>query len=389
MAGTSLTVFLGVLIAMTPLGTDSWQPILPALAADLGASVGSAQLTITTFFLGLALGQFGWGPVSDRLGRKPVLLAGMILSIASAAACAASSTAVEVAAGRFVLGLGMSTGPVIGRAIVRDLHSHERAAGLLARMIVVFSIFPIAAPLLGGALLVIAGWRGVLGLYIGIFALIVAALLRLRETAPEPRASVHPAAVLRTYGSIVREPRFVIPYGTQLCSQVGIFAFVTNSGFTLIKGLGVSAASFSMMFAGVMLGQIGGAWVSSRYVGRLSMRHMLRLGCRVVSVAGIAVAALAWAGVAHWSAVILPFSAYMFGTALIMPSATAAALTPFPKSAGAASSVMGATQFIVGAMVSTVLGLLYDGTARPLASAVALAGVGSLLIEKAYVRGNG
>ena len=388
MAGTSLTVFLGVLIAMTPLGTDSWQPILPALAADLGASVGAAQLTVTTFFLGLALGQFTWGAVSDRLGRKPVLLAGLALSVLSAAACIPAASAAQVAAARFVLGLGMSTGPVIARAIVRDLHSHEQAARLLSRMVIVFSTVPIAAPLIGGGMLLIAGWQGVLWLYMGICGVLALAAFRLRETAPEPRASVHPLAILRTYASIVRERRFVVPYGTQLVSQIGIFAFVTNSAFTLVRGFGVNAGSYSMMFAGVMLGQIGGAWVSSRYVGRVSMARVLRLGCMMVAIAGIALAALAWAGVAHWMAVILPFTVYMFGTALIMPSATAAALSPFPKSAGAASSVMGATQFVVGAIVSTTLGLLYEGSARPLASAAALGGIGSLLIERRFVRGN-
>src|SRR5438552_2750190 len=114
MAGmTSLTVLLGVLIALTPLGTDSWQPILPALAA---------QLTVTTFFLGLAVGQFSWGPISDRVGRKPVLLAGLGLSVLAAGACIPATSAAQVAVARFVLGLGMSSGPVIARAIVRDLY---------------------------------------------------------------------------------------------------------------------------------------------------------------------------------------------------------------------------------------------------------------------------
>src|SRR2546423_2791339 len=151
MAGSSsLTLFLGLLVALTPLGTDSWQPILPALAADLGAPVREAQLTVTTCFIGLAIGQLAWGPISDRFGRKPVLLAGLSLACVAALGCTTAASAGEVALGRFVLGLGMSSGPVVGRAIVRDLYSHELAAGLLARMTVVFSVVPIAAPLLGG-----------------------------------------------------------------------------------------------------------------------------------------------------------------------------------------------------------------------------------------------
>lgn len=389
MAGAaSLTLLLGLLIALTPLGTDSWQPILPALAADLGASVREAQLTVTTFFAGLALGQLAWGPLSDRFGRRPALAAGLGLGFAASLACLAARSPGEVAAARFIMGLGLSTGPVIGRAIVRDLYSHERAAGLLARMVVVFSLVPITAPLVGGALLVLGGWRAVLWLYLAMCAVLLAACAKtLRETAPRPRAPVSVRALAQRYGEILSERRFLAPYGAQLLSQLGIFAFVSNSAFTLVNGLGVAAGAYSAMFATVMLGQIAGAWLSSRFVERVGLTRLLRVGTAAAATAGIAAAALAWAGAAHWLAVVLPFMAYMFGTSLILPNATAAALSPFPHSAGAASSVMGATQFAAGALVSTALGLLFDGSARPMATTAALAGVGALLIERTFIRG--
>jgi len=389
MAGiASLTLLLGLLIALTPLGTDSWQPILPALAADLGASVREAQLTVTTFFAGLALGQLAWGPLSDRFGRKPVLTAGLGLGFAASLACLVARSPEEVAAARLVMGLGLSTGPVIGRAIVRDLYAHERAARLLARMVVVFSLVPIAAPLVGGALLVAVGWRGVLWLYLAMCAaLLVFCRRTLRETAPEPRAAGGLATLARRFGEILSEPRFLAPYGAQLLSQLGIFAFVSNSAFTLVKGLGVPAGAYSAMFATVMLGQMAGAWLSSRFVERLGLARLLRAGTTAVAIGGVAAAALAWGGVAHWLAVVLPFMLYMFGTALILPNATAAALSPFPRSAGAASSLMGASQFAAGAIISSALGLAFDGSARPMASTAALAGLGALLIERTFVRG--
>jgi DHA1 family bicyclomycin/chloramphenicol resistance-like MFS transporter len=388
MAGvSSLTLLLGVLIALTPLGTDSWQPILPALAESLDAPVAAAQLTVTTFFIGLAIGQFGWGPLSDRFGRRPMLAAGLLLACLAALGCVPASSVGEVAAARFVLGLGMSSGPVIARAIVRDLHSHEKAARLMARMVVVFSVVPIAAPLLGGLALALAGWRGVLWLYGSVCgALLFAAVFSLRETVPEARGSMHPLAILRSYGAILREPRFLAPYGALLSSQVGIFAFVSASAFTLVRGFGVGALAYSVMFAGVMLGQITGAWVSSRWVVHFGLVRLLRAGALLVALSGAAAAGLAWAGIAHWSAVIVPYVVYMCGTALIMPNATAAALSPFPHSAGAASSVMGASQFAVGAVVSTLLGLLFEGTARPLTTAAALGGIGAFLIEKNFGR---
>jgi DHA1 family bicyclomycin/chloramphenicol resistance-like MFS transporter len=193
--------------------------------------------------------------------------------------------------------------------------------------------------------------------------------------------------MLRRYREILSEPRFLAPYGAQLSSQLGIFAFVSNSAFTLVNGLGVGPGAYSGMFASIMLGQITGAWLSSRLVERLGLHRLLRAGAAATALAGLGVAALAWAGVAHWLAVVAPFMLYMFGTALILPNATAAALSPFPRSAGAASSLMGASQFAAGALVSSALGALFDGSARPMASTAALAGVGAFLIERSFVRG--
>jgi DHA1 family bicyclomycin/chloramphenicol resistance-like MFS transporter len=141
------------------------------------------------------------------------------------------------------------------------------------------------------------------------------------------------------------------------------------------------------MFALVMLGQITGAWACSRLVLRLGIPRLLRLGALLMLVAGAAAALLAWGGATHWLAVTLPFMLLLFGTALIVPNATAAALTPFPAYAGAASSVIGALGFTVGAVISTLLGAAFDGSARPMAGAAALAGAGAFLAERFLIRG--
>ena len=384
----ALTILLGVLIALTPLGTDTWAPALAALGDSLGAPVRAAQLTVTAFFAGIAAGQLGWGPVSDRYGRRPCLLAGLALACAATAAGAAASGIEGVTLARFAQGLGMSCGPVIARSIVRDLHSHERAARLLSSMTIVFSVVPIAGPLVGAALLALGGWRAVLAFFALVSAaLFAAAAAGVRETAPGERASIHPLRLLAAFRGILAEPRFRAPFAAMLLGQMGIFAFVTNSAFVLIKGQGIAPGAYSLVFAGVMLGQISGAWASGQLVVRLGIARMLEAGALLVILAGGSAAALAWAGVSHWLAVLLPFMAYTGGMALITPNATASALTPFPRAAGATSSLIGATQFAVGAAVSALLGDLFDGTARPMASAAALAGVGAFLVERNFVRG--
>jgi DHA1 family bicyclomycin/chloramphenicol resistance-like MFS transporter len=381
-ASLAFTLLLGVLFALTALGTDAWLPALPVAARELGAPVAQMQLTVTTYFLGLAAGQLVWGPLSDRYGRKPVLLAGLALALFASAACAAAGSATALVLARLAQGFGMSAGPVMARTIVRDLHGQEQAARLLAHMTIVFSVIPIAAPLTGGLVLALGGWRAVFWLLGGIAALLLAAVsLRLAETAPAERPSAHPVQIARGFLAIAAERRFRASFGVMLCAQTGIFAFVSNSPFALVDGLGVAPGAFALLFALVMVGQIAGAWLSSRLVMRVGMAALMRAGVQLVFAAGLAAAVSAWAGAAHAAAVVLPFMLFLFGSALIIPNATALALQPFARTAGTAASLMGAIQFAVGALVSSALGALFDGTPRPMALVALLAGTGALLLE--------
>jgi DHA1 family bicyclomycin/chloramphenicol resistance-like MFS transporter len=387
--GSSLgfTVLLGVLIALPALGTDLYVPALPVLAQALGAHADAGQLTLTTYFVGLAAGQLLWGPLSDRFGRKPVLLAGLLIMLASSILGFFLTSIAALAGVRLAQGLGMSSGALIGRTIVRDLHSHEQAAKMLASMTIVFSVVPIGAPVAGALLAGSAGWPSVFAAMAAVALVLLMSLRSLKETAPAERRSVRPAAIVRTFIAILGDRRFLSPFAIVFCEHVGILAWVSNSAFTLVRGLGVGTFAYGLMFAFVMLGQITGAWASSRLVLRLGIARLLRLGAVLMLVSGVAAAALAWSGAGHWLAVTLPFMVLLFGTALIVPNATAAALTPFPASAGAASSVIGALGFTVGALISTVLGAAFDGTARPMASVAALAGVGAFLAERFLFRG--
>jgi DHA1 family bicyclomycin/chloramphenicol resistance-like MFS transporter len=377
-----LTLLLGALIALTPLGTDLYVPALPAIAQTLQASVERTQHTVTTFFLGLAVGQLVWGPLSDRFGRKPVLVVGIALALLASVAGAFASTVEALIWVRLAQGFGLSAGPVAARSVVRDLFAHEHAAQLLARMTIVFSVVPIVAPIAGAGLLRL-GWPAVFIALAAATVLLIAAVLRvLPETAPvAPRRPL-----VRAYGAIVREPRFGAHLLLLLCTFSGIFAFVSNSTFVLQQGLHVTPQAYALLFATVMLGQIVGAWLGSRLVMRLGIGALLRLGTRLACVAGIAALGLALARVNHWSAVVGPMAVYMFASSCIIPAATAAALSPFPRAAGATSSLIGTLQFALGAAVSGALGASFDGTAAPMALVVALGGTSALLCERFLVR---
>ena len=382
-----LTILLGVLIALPAVGTDLYVPALPEVARALGAPVAAAQFTLTTYFIGLAAGQLLWGPLSDRFGRKPVLLAGLLTMLAASLVGMFAQSVGTLAAVRLAQGLGMSSGSLIGRTIVRDLHAHEQAARLLARMTIVFSLVPMCAPLAGALLVGAFGWPSVLGGMAVVAVALLASLVALPETAPAERRSMHPVAIARTFAGILGDRRFLAPFLLILCAQIGILAWVSNSAFTLIRGLGVSTIAYGLMFALVMLGQISGSWAASRLVLPLGLGRLLRLGALLMLLGGLCGAALAWLGVAHWTAVVLPFMVLLFGTALIIPNAMAAALTPFPQAAGSASSLIGAIGFGSGAIVSTVLGAAFDGSARPIATVAALAGIGAFFLEKRLAHG--
>ena len=381
------TVLLGVLIALPALGTDLYVPALPVLAQALGAHADAAQFTLTTYFVGLAAGQLLWGPLSDRFGRKPVLFTGLLVMLASSVAALFLDSIAALAAVRLAQGLGMSSGALIGRTIVRDLHAREQAAKMLASMTVIFSIVPMAAPVAGALLAGSAGWPAVFAGMAAVALLLLFFTRSLQETAPPERRSVRPGAIVRTFAIILSDRRFLSPFALVFCAHIGILAWVSNSAFTLVRGLGVGTLAYGLMFALVMLGQITGAWACSRLVLRLGIPRLLRLGALLMLVAGAAAALLAWGGATHWLAVTLPFMLLLFGTALIVPNATAAALTPFPAYAGAASSVIGALGFTVGAVISTLLGAAFDGSARPMAGAAALAGAGAFLAERFLIRG--
>ena len=386
-ASPFLTILLGVLVGLSALGMDMFLPSVPAIARAFNVEPGSAQLAVTTYLLGLAAGQLAWGPLSDRIGRKPVLLAALAVFFAASAACAVADSLASVALLRFVQGAAMSGGPVIARSIVRDLAAHEAAAHLLGKMMVVFGFIPVLGPLVGAQLLSLAGWNGVFWFYAG-FALVLVAIvsLGLPETAPAERPAISPARIAQRYGLLLRDRRFVAPLATALSAQMGILAFVATSSLVLVQALRVTPTVFSLLFALVMIGQMTGGILGSRLVLRLGIERMVRLGTRLVLAAGALLALLVYSSVAHWSAIVLPMLVYILGAALLLPNVTAAALTPFPGMAGAASSLLGVLPFALGALVSALLGAAFDGTARPLALAVALAGASAFACERLLFR---
>ncbi len=366
---------------------DMFLPSVPVIAQTFGAEPGAAQQAVTTYLLGLAVGQLAWGPVSDRFGRRPVLLAGLGLFLLSSVFGAAANSVQQVVLLRFAQGFGMSSGPVVARSIVRDLYAREQAAHLLARMMAVFGVIPVVAPLAGGQAVALGGSPAVFWAFAAVaLALLAAVAFGLRETAPAERASIAPARIAAGYGLLIGDVRFRSALVTMLLAQLGIIAFVSGSSLAMVQALDLTPTAFSLLFAAVMLGQIAGGIIGSRLVGSLGIGRMVRLGAALTLAGGILLAAMALADLRHWSAVVVPMTIYLFGCSFMIPNATAAALSPFPKMAGAASSLLGAMPFGLGALVSAGLAGAFDGSTRPMALTICIFGIAAFVAEKHFFR---
>jgi len=217
-------------------------------------------------------------------------------------------------------------------------------------------------------------------------ALWLAVMLGLPETAPAGRQPMAVRRIAASYALLLSDRRFAAPLSVMLCAQMGIIAFVSSSALAMVQALKLTPTAFSLLFATVMLGQISGGYAGSRLVHHLGIARMVRIGTALGLGAGVVLGTLAWAGVSHWSAVVLPMLVYIFGCAFVIPNATAAALSPFPQIAGIASSLLGVLPFGLGAVVSAVLGVTFDGTTRPMTLAIAIFGLGAFVAERAFFR---
>ena len=334
-------------------------------------------MTLVVYMFGMGVSQLFVGPVSDRYGRRPVLLAGLVLFIAASLACAAARDVQTLIAARFFQALGMSAAAVVPRAVVRDLYGAEHAARVLSLIGIVLGIAPVVAPILGSHLHVWFGWQAsfVFVAAYGVLALGFAAR-RLPETLRErnPRA-LDPRVMASNFARLLASRSFVAYTLVAAFSSCGLFAFLTGSAFVFVSVMETGETGFGLMFALVMLGNITGAAIASRWVMRLGIDELIRRSTWLMLAAGSAMAGFAWARVDHPLAVVVPMFLYMVSFTSTMPQATAGALTPFPDIAGAASSLFSFCQFVFAASAALAVGTTFDGTQRPMASAIAIAAV--------------
>lgn len=373
---TVLWLIAGCLM-LQPLSTDLYLASLPHLATDFGVMPAAVQQTLSLFVIGFGTAQLVSGPLSDRYGRRPVVLWGLGVYILASLACAVAATLSLLVAARFVQAIGCCTAIVVARALIRDVYSPAEGAQMIAKASSLLSLAPLLGPVLGGYLQVWFGWRAAFFFHtlFGI-ALLALAWRLLRETNLHRNAlATQPRKLLAIYRRIAGADFFWAYALPGALSYAAIFTYISGSSFVLIKVLGVPTEIYGYCFAFGVVGYLIGTFACRRLLHHIGLARAVMVGTSLSLFAGLLFAALVLAGVHHWSVVLLCQFLTMGAHGINFPCAQSGAVAPFPREAGAAAGLLGFFTMLAALVAGTWVGMSHDGTLRPLALTSATLGV--------------
>lgn len=353
-----LAALLTTLVALGPLSTDLYLPSLPTLAEVFRTDAARVQLTLSIYLIGFAVAQLAYGALSDRFGRRPVMLGGLVLYFIASVGCAFATSIEMLIAARFLQALGACAGPVLGRAIVRDVWGPVEAVRVLAYVSGSMALAPLVGPTLGGFLTVWFGWQAnfaLLALFSGLQVAAVWLWLGESNAHPDPLAT-RPGRILANFCILLRDRNYVGYLLAMSFSYSALFAFISGSSFILIGRFGLRPEVFGMCFGLVVAGYISGSMLSGYLVRRLGGDRLLMIGGWLGALAGLAMWSLELSGMRHLAAVLVPMFAVTLSVGLVMSNAVGRALAPYSKMAGAASALMGFCQMGIAAAAGIFVG---------------------------------
>jgi MFS transporter, DHA1 family, multidrug resistance protein len=374
-----LIIITGAISAFASLSIDTYLPALPSLERVFSTTSTQVQLTLASFFVAFAMGQAFYGPIIDRFGRKRPLCAALLLYATASAGCALAWSIGVLVMMRFVQALGACAGGVIARAIVRDCFDAHETARIFSLLILVTGLSPMLAPILGGYVFVSFGWRAIFWLLSLVGMIFFAGVsLRLPETFyVDDNATLRFREVLTGYGRLFVNPHYMGYALAGAFCVAGMFAYIAGSPFVFIELFHVRPNHFGWIFGMNAFGFV----VASQFNARLVPRHgpavLLKIANRVQTIAGLVLLAAALTGAGSMAGIMVPLFVYIACIGFILPNSTALAMAPFRANAGMASALLGTVQFTLGAVASTIIGLLHNQTPIPMAGLIAVCGVTS------------
>ncbi len=376
---TLLILVLGALTAFGAMSIDMYLPAFPQIAHDLGIPLGTVQLSISAFLFGSAAGQIFYGPLADRYGRRLPLLAGLALYTISAIGCALVHSGSGLLFWRVVMAVGGGAGMVISRSVVRDLYDTAEAARMFSLLMLIMGAAPILAPLLGGQILLVAGWRGIFAFLaaFGIASLGASAAFLPESLPPEKRIARPMSELISIYGTLLQERRYLL-YAIALGCVSGInFAYIAGVPFLFIELHHISPQQFGLFFGVNACGLIGASQLNRRLLRRISAERIVALVFLITLIAALALTAAVSTNAGGFGLQVALIFICLCLTGLLYPNLTALALAPFKRTAGSASALLGTIQYSLGATAGAVVSGLHSGTAIPMTgtmTACALAG---------------
>ena len=380
-------LILVAISAVGPLALNMFVPSMPGLRSEFGVSYGVVQLTLTLYIIGMAVCQLAYGPLSDRFGRRPVLLAGMALFVAASLLAAFATSIAMLIAARLLQAIGGASGLVLSRAIVRDLYDRDRSASVLGYITMAFVVAPMLAPTVGGLLDQVAGWRSIFVLLALLGAVALAATWhKLPETNRNLAPSIRLAGLASGYMALLRMPSF-LAYGLTLgFSSAVFFAFVAGAPYVMVVVLGFQPLDYGLWIMIVSLGYMFGNFLSGRYSQRLGTDRMVTIGNLFTLAVTLAGLAAALAGAISPLTLFLPMLFAALGNGLTIPNATAGAISVNASMVGTAAGLAGFLQMGISAGSAQLVGILQDGAPLAVFWVMAAAAVLATLTHRLALR---
>ncbi|HDR2490258.1 TPA: Bcr/CflA family multidrug efflux MFS transporter [Enterobacter bugandensis] len=375
-----IVFILGLLAMLMPLSIDMYLPALPVISAQFGVPAGSAQMTLSTYILGFALGQLLYGPMADSLGRKPVILGGTLVFAAAAVACALAQSIDQLIIMRFLHGLAAAAASVVINALMRDIYPKEEFSRMMSFVMLVTTIAPLVAPMAGGAVLVWFSWHAIFWI-LALAALLASAMIFffIDETLPvDRRQKFHIRTTIGNFASLFRHKRVLSYMLASGFSFAGMFSFLSAGPFVYIELNHVSPQHFGYYFALNIVFLFVLTIINSRFVRRVGALNMFRAGLWLQFVMAVWLVVSAFLGVGFW-ALVIGVAAFVGCVSMISSNAMAVILDEFPHMAGTASSLAGTFRFGIGAIVGALLSMATFTTAWPMLWAMAFCATSSVL----------
>ena len=371
-----------MITAIGPFSIDMYLPAFANIAADLHTSVAHVSLSLSSFFIGISVGQFIYGPLLDRYGRKKPLFVGLIIYLLASAACVFVQSADMLIGLRFIQALGSCAGMVAARAMIRDLFSVQDNAKVFSKLMLVVAVSPIIAPTLGGFVTAAFGWHYIF-VILTFMALvnILAVHYGLPETQPPDKGySLRPKAIFSNFVAVGKEPQFLTYALTGAVAAAGLYAYIAGSPGVFLELYRVTEQQYGLIFALIAGGLIIASQINSRLLRKYTSEQIIPVALGFQSMAGIGLLVGALLGGMSVWVVILLLLMFLSCQGFIFPNSSALSMAPFAKNAGSASALMGGIQMSMGALSAATVSVFSNGTALPMSAVMAVCAVSSFLI---------